>query len=187
MTNLSSTQNHSTRRRAIAIGAAGLAAMAWSWGYAAHEHGQDGGKGKSEEQSGGGHEGDGGKGKMQGHMMHDAGPGAVEQVCHDMGKHPPHFCEPGYKAASSVPGVRVADVDPAGEREVVVKLRELNVQSPGVAQKLVIVAGGGDLAGAAVVDAGWKQEKTVNVKLNGNGSIYLHRLVHVHIFPLTGP
>lgn len=146
MTTLSSIRNHGPRRKVIAIGAVALAAMTWSWTYAAHEHGQDADKGKGDkgEQSGGGHEGHGGgKGKMGGHMMHQGQPGEVEQVCHGAGGHPPHYCEPSYKTASSVSGVRVGDVDPAGEREIVVKLRELNAQAPGVAQKLVIVAGGG--------------------------------------------
>jgi hypothetical protein len=119
-------------------------------------------------------------------MMQHASPGAVQQVCHGEGGHPPHYCEPMYKAVSSAPGVRVDDVDPAGERELIVKLGELNVLTPGIGQKLVIVAGGGDLAGAVVVEGGWKKEKSVNLKLNGTGSIYSERHLHLHVFPLTG-
>ena len=36
------------------------------------------------------------------------GPGTVHQICHMKGDMPPHFCEPYYKAMSSVVGVKMS-------------------------------------------------------------------------------
>jgi hypothetical protein len=167
----------------VAAGTVGFAALA------AHEHGggqgeqgqegADGGKGGK-----GGHEGHGGKG---GGMHGQAVPGAVEQKCHGMGDMPPHYCEPSYKVMSSVRGVRVSAVTPAGDTAVMMTLQELNAMAPGVGQGLVVVGGTGDLAGAAVVQPGWKQTTTVHLTFTGDGSIYSQGAMHIHVFPLTAP
>ena len=141
---------------------------------------------------GGGKDGDHGKGGGQGAGGHGMGmhllqlPGTVQQECSPLGGMPPHFCEPIYKVVSSVRGVQVANVTPAGDRALMVTLRELNSLSPGVAQKLVIVGGSGDLAGSTVVPGGWKQTVSVQVNLEGTESIYERQHLHLHLFPLTG-
>jgi hypothetical protein len=161
------------------------------WAAGGHEdhegHGsgaaaEDKDKGKGE---GGGHGGSGGHGG--GGMMHKtmAMPGSVQPQCHAMGGMPPHYCEPAYKVMSSVPGVQIAEVSPAGERVLQLTLKELNEQFPGVAQKLVVVGGASDLAGAVVIAPGWKQTTKVQLNLNGTQSIYSQPHLHLHVFPLT--
>jgi hypothetical protein len=39
--------------------------------------------------------------------------------------------------------------------------------------------------GSSVLDAGWISEATVTVKLEGDGSAYDGRSIHVMVFPLT--
>lgn len=112
-------------------------------------------------------------------------PGTVHQECHKGGDMPPHYCEPYYKAMSSVGGVKVSNVDPVDAKTIRVSLRELSVTTPGVNQKISISAGAGDLTGTAVVDGGWSGTTTVDIPLNGMGQIYNHKSMHVHIFPIT--
>jgi hypothetical protein len=159
-----------------AAGAIGFSAVA--------EHERDGDQGQQEHGGDGGKGGHGGKGGgMHGHAL----PGAVEQKCHGMGDMPPHYCEPSYKVMSSVRGVQVSAVAPAGDQTVMVTLQELNAMTPGVGQGLVMVGGTGDLAGAVVVQPGWKQTMTAQLTLIGDGSIYSQGTMHIHLFPLTAP
>ncbi|MGY5149865.1 MAG: hypothetical protein ACW9W3_07355 [Candidatus Nitrosopumilus sp. bin_68KS] len=113
------------------------------------------------------------------------GPGTVHQQCHKDGGMPPHYCEPYYKAMSSVVGVKVSNVDPVNEKTLKVTLKELSVAKSGVNQKISLSAGAGDLVGTAVVDGGWSGSTTVDVPLKGMGHIYNHGSMHVHIFPVT--
>jgi hypothetical protein len=116
------------------------------------------------------------------HMM----PGMVHQMCSTQGDMPPHYCEPMYHTMSSVKGIRISTVQPISDNEVLVSLKEINSKSNGVSQKIVVAGGSGDLAGAIMVDGGWKGITHVNLKLNGLGTIYDHGSMHIHIFPYTG-
>ncbi|KAF6245494.1 hypothetical protein [Nitrosopumilus sp. b2] len=113
------------------------------------------------------------------------GPGTVHQQCHMSGDMPPHYCEPYYKAMSSVVGVKVTNVDPVNEKTIRVTLKEISVTKPGVNQKILLSAGAGDLVGTAVINGGWSGSTVVDVPLNGMGHIYNHGSMHVHIFPVT--
>ena len=143
------------------------------------DQGAKGGHGHGQGQMGAGHGGMGGSG--HGHSM----PGQVKQMCHEIGDEPPHYCEPVYKVMTSVPGVQVADVDPAGQAEVQVSLRTIGVTGQTVSRNLIVVGGSGALAGATVVPGGWQDSTTVSLKLEGSGTIYDQGSMHLHVFPLT--
>ena len=113
------------------------------------------------------------------------GPGTVHQQCSMDGDMPPRYCEPYYKAMSSVVGVKISNVDPVDEKTLKVTLRELSVTSPGINQKISVSAGACDLVGTAVVNGGWSGTTTVDIPLKGMGHIYNHGSIHVHIFPVT--
>ena len=83
------------------------------------------------------------------------GPGTVHQQCNMGGDMPPLYCEPYYKAMSSVVGVRITNVDPVNEKTLRITLKELNVESNGVNQKISVTAGSGDLVGSGIIDGGW--------------------------------
>jgi hypothetical protein len=88
---------------------------------------------------------------------------------------------------SSAQGIKVSAVSPLNNNSLTVTLQQLNAISNGMtSQKVVLVGGGGSLAGATVVDPGWKTKTQVHLKLNGQGSIYNLSDVHIHIFPYTG-
>ena len=112
-------------------------------------------------------------------------PGTTHQICKNSGAMPPHYCEPYYKAMSSVVGVKISYVEPVNEKTLRVTLRTLSDITPSVNQKISLSAGAGDLAGTAVVDGGWSGKTTVDVPLLGMGHIYNHESMHVHIFPVT--
>lgn len=175
-------------QRAAVVGALMFAALVGvsspALAQGGHDHGSGDGGGKGGEK-GGEHGGMGDKMQaMMGGMDH-AVPGAEQEMCSGHGGMLPHFCEPVYKVASSVRGVAVDDVKSGGDKAVIVTLRELNANHPGVAPKLVVVAGNGDVVGATIVDAGWRESKTVQVGVVGDSTIYDHPKVHVHVFPLT--
>lgn len=173
-----------TQRAAIA-GALIFAAMVGlnsaALAQGGHDHGSGDGGGNGAEKGG---KLGGMGGKMKG-MMDHAVPGAEQEMCSGHGGMLPHYCEPVYKVASSVRGVAVDEVKSGGDKAVIVTLRELNANHPGVAQKLVVVVGNGDVVGAAIVDAGWKDSKTVQVGVVGDSTIYDHPKAHVHVFPVT--
>ena len=138
--------------------------------------------------SSGGMDGNSGGMKGDGHPSKHGvfyAPGTTHQICKNSGDMPPHYCEPYYKAMSSVVGVKISNVDPVNEKTLRVTLKELSVAKPGVNQKSSLSAGVGDLVGSAVVDGGWSGTTTVDVPLNGMGHIYNHKSMHVHIFPVT--
>jgi len=130
----------------------------------------------------------GGKGKKKGpgHGGHAGQPGQVLQMCHDKGGKPPHYCEPHYKVVSSVRGVRITDVSPMGDTAVMVTLQAAGGSSHTINQRLVIVGGSGDLAGATPVAGNWSGETVVHMNLQGNGTLYDQKSMHLHLFPLTG-
>ena len=98
---------------------------------------------------------------------------------------PPHYCEPSYHVMSSVLGVKIGDVSLVGNQEIMVTLQELNSLSNGTTQRMVLVGGGGDLAGATLVEAGWKNNTTASLKFVGTGSIYNLSGLQIHLFPYT--
>lgn len=131
----------------------------------------------------------GGKGghAMGGKGMHGGGhamaPGAVMEMCDGKDSMPPHYCAPHYHVMSSVPGATVSLAEPMGDKSLMVTLKQL----PGApTPALAIVGGGGDLAGATTLAAGWKNGTVVHLDLVGDGSLYRQRGVHLHLFPLTG-
>jgi hypothetical protein len=114
-------------------------------------------------------------------------PGSLNQMCHMGNDMPPHYCEPAYHVMSSAQAIKVSAVSPLNNNSLTVTLQQLNAISNGTtSQKVVLVGGGGSLAGATVVDPGWKTKTQVHLKLNGVGSIYDLSDVHIHIFPYTG-
>jgi hypothetical protein len=126
----------------------------------------------------------GGGGGMQHSLL-----GMVQEMCHPSGEGgdmPPHYCEPHYVTMSSVKGIRISAVEPMSDNAVMVTLNEIGSMTNGTTQRIVVVGGGGDLAGASLVDAGWNDSTTVHIEFNGNGTIYNQRSMHFHLFPLTG-
>lgn len=189
-------QRRTHKARALARAACAAAVVtASALGFSAlaepgHDHGGGGG-GEGKEQAGGGHKGHGGKGGGGGQGGGHGGghgqttPGAIDQKCREPGDMPPHYCEPAYKVVSSARGIGISAAAPAGDKAVMVTLRELNPMAPGVPQALVLVGGTGDLAGAMVIPGGWRQTQTVHLPFEGNDSIYNHQSMHLHLFPLT--
>jgi hypothetical protein len=120
-------------------------------------------------------------------MMMDV-PGAVHQMCH-MGKDmPPTYCEPSYAVMSSVKGLKISNVNPINDNELEVVIENMNRLSNATTmdqQTIVVVGGGGDLAGSTVLDIGNSQKTTTQLKLIGSGSIYSIEKIHVHLLPLT--
>jgi hypothetical protein len=67
---------------------------------------------------------------------------------------PPHYCEPAYKVVSSARGIGISAAAPAGDKAVMVTLRELDPMAPGVPHALVLVGGAwGSLAMPTAVSA----------------------------------
>lgn len=173
-------------RSAAAVGLASALLFAPAAFAQSHDHGGDdgGSGGKSDAKGKGKDKGDGG-GMMMGHMGNL--PGMEVEKCGGHDGMPPHYCEPVYHVMSSVRGVAIDEVAAAGDKAVVVTLRELNITHPGVGQKIAVVGGGGDLAGATIIDGGWKDKQKVQLNFTGDGTIYSQRKLKLHIFPLTGP
>ena len=169
-------------------GAATVFALALSGGLVNAEHGDGGGMDHGQHGGSMEHGGkDQGGGKHGGHGRHGAYPGMVEQVCHETGGMPPHYCAPSFKVMSSVPGLQVVDAGPVNDRTIWIKLGDLNAQGGPFQRNVAIVGGGGELAGATLVSAGWQQQTTVQLALEGNDTVYGTRSMHLHAFPVTGP
>lgn len=130
----------------------------------------------------------GGKGKKKGagHGGHHGRPGQVMQMCHEPGGKPPHYCEPAYKVMSSVRGLSITDVSPVGDTAVMVTIQTAGGSTHTVGQQLVLVGGSGDLAGATIVAGDWSGKTTVHMNLQGSGTVYSQKSMHLHLFPLTG-
>ena len=114
------------------------------------------------------------------------GPGTIHQQCHMSGDMPPHYCEPYYKAMSSVVGVKISSVEPVNEKTLQVKLKEIGIGGNGENENISVSIGAGDLVGTGIVNGGWSGTTTVDVPVKGMGHIYNHHSMHVHIFPITG-
>ena len=133
--------------------------------------------------SGGGmsHSGDSSSGMMMGGgggpSRHGVfyGPGTVHQQCHMGGDMPPHYCEPYYKAMSSVKGVKISNVEPLSDKQIRVTLLELSADKPGINSPISVNAGAGPLSGTTMVAGGWSDRTTVDLTLEGTSSIYSHQ------------
>ena len=114
-------------------------------------------------------------------------PGTLNEMCHTGNDMPPHYCEPSYHVMSSVQGVKVSAVSPLNNNSLTITLQQLNTISNGTtSQKIVLVGGGGNLAGGTIVNPGWKTNTQIHLKLEGPGSIYDFSDMHLHILPYTG-
>ena len=140
----------------------------------------------------GGSDSGGGMGGMGGMMGGGGGPsrhgvfyspGSVHQICHMKGDMPPHYCEPYYKAMSSVKGVKISNVEPLSDKQIRVTLLELSADKSGINSPISVNAGAGPLSGTAMVSGGWSDRTTVDLTLEGSSTIYAHKSMHVHIFP----
>ena len=121
-----------------------------------------------------------------GGMMERSTSGAINEICHMGDDMPPHYCEPSYHVMSSVRGVRITDVEIANDTSVVLTLNELNPMSNNTVGDVVIVGGGGDLAGAALLEGNWKGNTTATINFIGTGSVYSADRFMIHLFPFNG-
>lgn len=112
-------------------------------------------------------------------------PGMTHPTCNMGSDMPPHYCEPTYHVGISVKGLEITDVEPMDETALMFTINEI-IPSDGIAQNLVLVDGGGNLAGATIVDEGWSESTTVHLELTGTGTIYDTPAIHLHVFPYTG-
>jgi hypothetical protein len=171
--------DRSHRTQFFRLALAGAVALLSSAGALAQHAGHEAGGGMS---GMGGKGGGMAKGGM-GHSMHGGAPGEIKPMCGGHEGMPPHYCAPDYHVMSSVPGVAIANAEPMGERSVMVTLKAYpGVQTP----RIVIVGGGGQLAGGTSLAAGWKDGAVVHLDLTGTGSLYAQPGVHLHVFPMTG-
>ena len=94
---------------------------------------------------------------------------------------PPQYSTFTYHMMSSVKGIQISGIDIVNDKELLVKIKS-NSPNP-VNQNLTLVGGGGDLAGSTLAKAGWKDNNTLNLKLQGTGSLYNLMGIHLHLFP----
>ena len=94
---------------------------------------------------------------------------------------PPQYSTSTYHMMSSIKGIQISGIDIANDKELLVKIKS-NSPNP-VNQNLTLVGGGGDLAGSTLAKAGWKDNNTLNLKLQGTGSLYNLVGIHLHLFP----
>ncbi len=113
-------------------------------------------------------------------------PGSVQQMCMPQGNMPPHYCEPSYMVMSSVRGLNISTVNAVSDNEVMITVKQIGSSAGTVSQKLVVVGGSGNLAGATVIDGDWTKSTMVHLKFDGLGTIYDQGEMHIHLFPYTG-
>ena len=94
---------------------------------------------------------------------------------------PPQYSTSTYHMMSSIKGIQISGIDVVNDKELLVKIKS-NSPNP-VNQNLTLVGGGGDLAGSTLAKAGWKDNNTLNLKLQGTGSLYNLMGIHLHLFP----
>jgi hypothetical protein len=121
-----------------------------------------------------------------GGMMENGAPGAINEMCHMGNDMPPHYCEPSYHVMSSVKGVKIISVAVVNDTAIILTLRELNPMSNNTVDDIVIVVGGGDLAGSTLLNGNWKESATATINLVGTGSVYSTDRLMIHLFPFNG-
>lgn len=84
----------------------------------------------------------------------------TNEMCNMGEDMPPHYCEPSYQVMSSVKGVKISDVTILNDTSVMVTVGELNPMSNNTVEDIVVVGGGGDLAGSTILEGNWKQNTT---------------------------
>jgi hypothetical protein len=94
---------------------------------------------------------------------------------------PPQYSTFTYHMMSSVKRIQISGIDIVNDKELLVKIKS-NSPNP-VNQNLTLVGGGRDLAGSTLAKAGWKDNNTLNLKLQGTGSLYNLMGIHLHLFP----
>lgn len=87
-------------------------------------------------------------------------PGTISEMCNMGDDMPPRYCEPSYNVMSSVKGVKVDNVSVLNDTSLMVMVSEPNPVSNNTVHDMVIVGGGGDLAGAALLEGNWNQNAT---------------------------
>jgi len=117
-------------------------------------------------------------------MEHDSidTPGMVKEMCNMGEDTPPHYCEPSYQVMSSVKGVKVSDVAIINDTSLIVTVSELSPMFNSTVGDIVIVGGGGGLAGSTLLEGNWKQNATSTLNLVGTGSVYSTDKLTVHLF-----
>ena len=120
-------------------------------------------------------------------MEHDSmdTPGMVKEMCNMGEDMPPHYCEPSYQVMSSVKGVKVSDVATINDTSLIVTVSELSPMFNSTVGDIVIVGGGGGLAGSTLLEGNWKQNATSTLNLVGTGSVYSTDKLTVHLFPFN--
>jgi plastocyanin len=120
-------------------------------------------------------------------MEHDSmdTPGMVKEMCHMVEDMPPHYCEPSYQVMSSVKGVKVSDVAIINDTSLIVTVSELSPMFNSTVEDIVIVGGGGGLAGSTLLEGNWEQNATSTLNLVGTGSVYSTNKLTVHLFPFN--
>ena len=180
------TQDEEAIQRGGGQGMSGMSGMTQGGGEMQHDGG--GGQGMSGMSSGMG-DGGGGQGMsgMSSGMEHNTGdlPGMIKEMCHMGEDMPPHYCEPSYQVMSSVKGVKVSDVAMVNDTSLIVTVSELNPISNTTVGDIVIVGGGGGLAGSTLLEGNWKQNTTSTLNLVGTGSLYSTNKLTVHLFPFN--
>jgi hypothetical protein len=90
-----------------------------------------------------------------------------------------------------VKGFKISGVNPINDNELQVVIENINSMSNATTtmgqQNIVVVGGGGDLAGSTVLDISdaSSQKITTQLKLIGSGSIYKLENMHLHLLSLT--
>jgi plastocyanin len=120
-------------------------------------------------------------------MEHDSidTPDMVKEMCNMGEDMPPHYCEPSYQVMSSVKGVKVSDVAIINDTSLIVTVSELSPMFNSTVGDIVIVGGGGGLAGSTLLEGNWKQNATSTLTLVGTGSVYSTDKLTVHLFPFN--
>ena len=94
-------------------------------------------------------------------------PGMTNEMCNMGEDMPPHYCEPPYQVMSSVKGVKISDVAILNDTSVMATVSQLNPISNNTVEDIVVVGGGGDLAGSTILEGNWKQNTTSTLNFEG--------------------
>ena len=87
---------------------------------------------------------------------------------------------------SSVKGVKISDVAILNDTSVMATVSQLNPISNNTVEDIVVVGGGGDLAGSTILEGNWKQNTTSTLNFEGTGSLYSTDKLTVHLVPFKG-
>ena len=108
-------------------------------------------------------------------------PGSIHQLCHQDSTMSPAYCEPYYHVMSSIPGVRITNIDPIDNTTLEVTLTEISSAKNGIHQDVTLFVGNDFLFGSVNVPGGWNGKTTVNVPLSGMGIVYDFESMHAHL------